>query len=229
MKALFLFIYLSFMSLGLSAQVLSGLDAQNNLNDIGGQGVTVREIAPIKGNTQGSPYLSEAFLKGILVLSNGETFNTELNLDLMKGVIYAKSQRGILMLEASKVDTIKIIDKEVERIFLPSYGIKLGCESCLIEYLGEYKGQFFYGRENVLFEPAQVGGAYNAGKDYDRYLRKLEVATLVNGEASSLNKLNNKWLKEVLGDDFKAFKSIEKSQNLDSNDPLAFKKMLLML
>jgi hypothetical protein len=176
-----------------NAQVTSGMDAQENLNQLGGLGNVVRTMKPVKANTQGSPLLMEhpelAFpysngkkldsayfnfhvgeKKLIVQTRNGDRFIEELIID---SLFFYKSNRTLI--------NANLVNKDLEKIPFEIVHLKAG-------------GKLYIDHQ-VQFIPASYQGAYSSGVNYDEYIKKMEFY-FYEEEAFTKIKINKNWFKK---------------------------------
>ena len=204
MKNVFLLILLFFLRCyNLQAQVSSGIDAQDNINQMGGFGNIVRVMKPIKEATKGSPLLFDVSSQAI-TYKDGFRLKTErFNYHLSEKKFLIETRTGLNFLEEFTLDSLIFLDDEITFIrgdlIIPEFG-NLPIEKLVID--GEFS---VFIEHSVQFIPASVEGAYAGGNKYDEYIKKMNFYILDNGKLKSV-KFNKKLLIEICSD----YSSLEK-------------------
>lgn len=181
-------------STNLNAQALQALDAQNNLNTLGDLNNTnglVRTFNQGSRGVQGSPFLNEYWLPGVLILFNGDTIpNAGLNYDAFYDEVkYLHRRDGSPLFLSQGVISAFIMVPEDDR------GLQYFRREKVVLGKKEYNGffQVIAENENLLilrktksvFFASQSEGAYKSRMN-DEYTKIDHYFLIQDGETSLL-------------------------------------------
>jgi hypothetical protein len=186
----------------LYAQVNSGLDAQDNLNQLGGMGNIVRVMPPMKEGTKGSPLLFEDAFNAT-PYRNGRNLNdARFNFHLAENKLLILNRNGLNYIDKLDLDSLLFTDSN--RLFVNGNHLDNGVNQKIFEKITTKDGQNLYVEHLVQFIPANFQGAYSGGNNYDEFVKKLNIFIMNDGKLKSI-KINAKWLKQNFSD----YKKIE--------------------
>ncbi len=169
----------------------TGIDSQDNLNQLGGQGNLIRVTLPAKEGVKGSPFLLGEFANAVPFKDGTELKNGMFNLDLEKNKLMIQSRNGISYLEQLVFDSLLFVN---EARLLVNSSTLASSDYSMLEEITFSDGQVIYVGHTVQFIPANYSGAYNSGKNFDEYVKKMDFFTLKDGALEKI-KFNRKWFK----------------------------------
>jgi hypothetical protein len=187
----------------LYAQVSSGVDAQDNLNQLGGMGNIVRVVPPMKEGVKGSPLLFESAINAIPFRNSRSLNASNFNLHLSENKLLIQNRNGLNFIDKLDLDSLLFTDSN--RLFVNGNLLLMGNEGKLFEKITTKDGQTLYAEHLVQFIPANFQGAYSGGNNYDEYVKKINIYIMNDGQLKPV-KFNAKWLKQNYSD----YKKIEK-------------------
>ncbi|MCH7411041.1 hypothetical protein MM239_16660 [Belliella sp. DSM 111904] len=188
------------------AQVSSGFDSQNNMDQLGGAGNIVREMKPVKASTKGSPLIFEKLKNGSIYKGGEVIDSSEYNIHLEEKLIVRSSNKGLQFLENLQFDSLVFNDSDtfINRV------VKTDKNEWYLERVMLKDGQVIFLNHEVTLIKGNVGGAYSGGNNYDEYIKKVKFFKS-NDDNLEEFKMNKKWLKN----NYDKYEDIQKK--LDSN------------
>ncbi len=178
-------------------QVSSGVDAQDNLNQLGGMGNVVRVMPPIKEGVKGSPLLFDDAINAIPYKNARALTASNFNFHIGENKLLIRNRNGLNYIDKLELDSLLFTDSN--RLFVNGNVLTKASDGKLYEKIAMKDGQIIYAEHLVQFIPANFQGAYSGGNNYDEYIKKLNIYSLIEGQLKPV-KFNSKWLKQNYAD-----------------------------
>ena len=223
MKVLSAIIALSLMvSLNVSfAQTLKGQDSYENFQDIAqtGNRDAIRLFDERYEGVKGSPYIFDDWESGKIYSKKGPYDYVKLNYDAYNNEIHIKTNRGIIFLDNSKVDSFKVKMEKGDVIYLNTLSVCKNCEigdQFFVMEIARSNNSLLVERKDVDFLKADYKGAFSSGRTFDEYYSENSFYLISPDKIIKAN--NTKSIAEFFGIDKKELKKFINEKGLDTDN-----------
>jgi hypothetical protein len=206
-----------------SAQIPSGQDAQLNLNALGSNDANgiVRSFDARYRGIAGSPFLSDQWNTGTIMLYNGRVFtNILLKVDLYSSEVMARRQAGdSIIIQANSIGQILLTEASTGKKYTFKKFSSVNTENptskdSYVDVMYEGKYTFMAERKKKLIK-ADYKGAYSAGRPYDEFVNETTYYIQKPDKSLKKLKLNRKAILEVFTTHQDKLKSFSAKENID--------------
>lgn len=222
MKVLSAIIALSLMCMSntVLAQTMKGQDNYENFQDIAqtGNRDAVRLFDERYEGVKGSPYIFDDWQSGKIYSKKGPFDYVNLNYDAYNNEIHIKTNRGIIFIDNSKVDSFKVKMDKQDAIYLNTLSV---CKNCEIDNqfyvleIARSNNSLLAERKDVDFLKADYKGAFSSGRTFDEYYSENSFYLLSPDKIIKANNLKS--IAEFFEIDKKELKKFINSKGLDTD------------
>jgi hypothetical protein len=183
-----------------------GIDAQINLNNVGTAGTSgvVRTYDNRYDGVRNSPYLLDPWLKGDLLLANGQKYEqVSLKLNTHQDeLVFRRSGGDSVIFNRKNVAQFELADAAGQKLAFRCWQPEGTDQPGYYQVLAQGKYSLFVRHRKTLLK-ADFKGAYSSGRTYDEFVDEKTYYLALPGRPNSLIKLKPgpKALLKALQDD----------------------------
>lgn len=209
------------------AQVPVGADAQDNINTLAGGSMNsiVRKFDTSYKGVLGSPFLSDIWNTGTVVLTNGKSFhNVLLKIDLYGNEIIARRQSGdSIIILANSIRKVSLTDVQTGRKYhfekaSSITGEQPGLHENYLDVLHQGKYMLLAERRKIRIKATASTHGYSPNKPYDEFVNETVYFIRKPDQPLEKIKLTRKGLLDVFPDHQQEIKSFISQKQLNPKD-----------